>query len=88
MNFADSVAGLSVSGGGDGTSIQDDDVGALRGCRSAAAVEELAFDGGTIGLGGAAAELFDVEGGHCMVRIAKTGIGGEGTEAGRLGQFC
>jgi hypothetical protein len=25
----------------------------------------LALDGGAVGLGGAAAELFDVEGGHC-----------------------
>ena len=30
----------------------------------AAAIEELAFQGGAIGLRGAAAELLDVEGGH------------------------
>ena len=34
-------------------------------CRGgAAAVEELAFQGGAVGLRGAAAELLDVEGGH------------------------
>src|SRR5258707_6046510 len=76
VNFADSVAGLSVSGGGDGTGIENDDVGALRGYRGAATIEELALGGRPVGSGWAAAKLFDMERGHCRNRIAKTGIGG------------
>ena len=72
VNFADSVAGLGVSGGSYGAGIEDYHVGGV--CRigeGAATIEELTFDGGTVGLGGAAAELFDVEGGHRFIRIAK-----------------
>ena len=86
VNFADSVAGLGVSGGRDGAGVEDDDVSALRGCRGAATIEELAFDGGAVGLGGSAAELFDVEGGHCRNRIAKTGIGREGSRKEKITQ--
>jgi len=65
VDFADGVAGLRVGGGGDGAGVDDDEFGVLRGGRgSTAAVEELALDGGAVGVGGAAAELFDVEGGH------------------------
>ena len=66
MKFADGVAGLGVGSCGDGTSIKDHDVGG--GCRvgqGAATIQELALDGGTVGLGGPTAELLNVEGGHC-----------------------
>ena len=78
VNFADSVASLGIGGGSDGAGVQDDDVGVLPGCRGAATIEELAFDRSAIGLSGAAAKLFDVEGGHYRDRIAKTGIRREG----------
>jgi len=65
MELADGVAGLGVGGGGYGASVQDYHVGGAWGvCEGAATIEELAFDGGTVGLGGAAAELFDVKSGH------------------------
>jgi len=74
VEFADGVAGLAVSGGGYGARIENDYVGGVWGiCNCAAAVEELAFYGGAVGLGGAAAELFYVEGGHRFIRIAKSG---------------
>ena len=65
VELANGVAGLGVGGGGDRTSIDHDDVG-VRGFarRSKAAFEELALEGGAISLSGAAAELFDVKGGH------------------------
>ena len=73
MNFADGIASLGVCSCGDGAGVQDDHVGGIwRTCDSAATVEELAFNGGAVGLSGTAAELFDVEGGHCFIRIAKT----------------
>jgi hypothetical protein len=65
VELADGIASLGVGGGGYGASVQDYHVGgAWRVCESAATIEELAFDGGAVGLGGAAAELFDVESGH------------------------
>jgi len=65
MKFADGVAGLGIGGCGDSAGVDDDNVSGLRGAgKEAATVEELAFDGGAVGLGGAAAELLDVEGGH------------------------
>jgi hypothetical protein len=65
VQLADGVASLGVGCGGYGASVQDYYVGgAWRICESAAAIEELAFDGGAVSLGGAAAELFDVESGH------------------------
>ncbi len=65
VEFADRVAGLGIGGGGYSAGVEDDDGGGGRiGGRGAAAVEELAFESGAIGLGGAAAELLDVEGGH------------------------
>ena len=43
----------------------DNDICGLEICRGgAAAIEELAFEGGAVGLRGAAAELFDIEGRH------------------------
>ena len=39
-----------------------------------AAIEELALDGGAVGLGGAAAELFDVKGGHRGNSLPVTGL--------------
>jgi hypothetical protein len=31
-------------------------------------IKELAFEGGAVGLGGAAAELLDIEGGHSRLK--------------------
>jgi len=65
VNFANGIAGLCIGGGSDGASVDDDELGVLRRSRrGAAAIKELAFDGGAVGLGGATAELFDVEGRH------------------------
>ncbi len=69
VNLADGVASLSVGGGGDGAGIENDDVGRRAiGRDGAALVAQLALDGGAIGLCGAAAELFDVKGGHVVRR--------------------
>ncbi len=65
VNLADGVASLSVGGRGDGTGVYDDEISYCRfGGGAATPFEQLAFEGGTIGLGGAAAELLDVEGRH------------------------
>ena len=65
VDFADGVAGLGIGGRGDGAGVDDDVVGRVgRLDGRAAAIEELAFDGGAVGLGGAAAELLEVEGRH------------------------
>lgn len=65
VDFADSVAGLRVGRGCNGAGVDYHEFGVVRrGGGDAAAIEELAFDRGAVGLGGAAAELFDVEGGH------------------------
>jgi len=62
---ANGVAGLCVGGSGDCTGVEDNDVGSSgRGGGGATAVKQLALDGGTIGLRGAAAELFDEESRH------------------------
>jgi len=67
VDFADGVAGLSVGGGGDGASIENNDVRRRAIERDGAAlVPQLALDGGAVGLCGATAELFDVENGHVM----------------------
>ena len=63
--FPDGVSGLSVGCSGDGASVDDDKFRAVwRRNRGATAVEQLALDSGAVGLGGAAAELFEVKGGH------------------------
>jgi hypothetical protein len=65
VEFADGIACLGVGGSGYGAGVEDDDGGRCGiGGGGAAAVEELAFEGGAVGLCGAAAELLDVEGGH------------------------
>src|SRR5258708_38335269 len=65
VKLANGVASLSVGGGGDGAGVDHDDVGGgRRGGGGAATVEQLAFDGGAIGFGGAASELFDGERGQ------------------------
>ena len=65
VDFANGIAGLCVGGGSDGAGVDDDELGVLRRSRGgAAAIKELAFDGGAVGLSGATAELFDVEGRH------------------------
>jgi hypothetical protein len=73
VDFADGVTGLGVGGGSDRAGIEDDDGGGYGiGGRSVAAVEELPFEGGTVSLRGAAAELLDVEGGHDLEASHKT----------------
>jgi hypothetical protein len=65
VEFSNGAAGLGVRGGGYCASVDDDYVGAGGfGRGSEASFEELAFEGGAIGLSGAAAELFDVKGVH------------------------
>jgi hypothetical protein len=72
VKFANGVAGLGIGGGGDSAGIDDDDVGGSgRGGGSAAAVEQLALDGSTISLRGAATELFDEERRHLRARRKK-----------------
>src|SRR5208282_10100 len=72
VEFADGVAGLGIGGGGYGAGVEDDDGGGGGiGGGGAAAIEELTFEGGAIGLRGAAAELLDVEGGHDLRNDAK-----------------
>jgi hypothetical protein len=65
VDFADGVAGLGVGGGRYCAGVQDY-YGGGGGIWSGgeAAIEELALEGGAVGLGGAAAELLDVEGSH------------------------
>lgn len=64
LNPADGGAGILIGGMCDGAGVQDDEVG-LGGWRvGEAAAFELAFEGGAIGLSGAASKVFDVEGGH------------------------
>jgi len=60
----DGSAGVLIRGTRDRTSIQYDQVGAVRWSAGEAAGFELALEGGAVGLRGAAAEVFDVEGGH------------------------
>ena len=65
MDFADGVTGLRIGSGGDRAGIEHDDVRDVRlRCGNATLIAQLAFDGRAVGLRGAAAELFDVEGGH------------------------
>src|SRR6266702_4981604 len=71
MKLSNGIASLGIGGGRDRTSVDYHDV---RGCSfgggGATAVKQLAFEDGTIGLRGAAAKLFDVEGRH--LKPAKT----------------
>jgi len=65
VKLANGVASLCVGGGSNGAGVEDNDVGSSgRGGGRATAVKQLALDGGTIGLRGAAAELFDEESRH------------------------
>ena len=65
VDFADGVASLSVSGGGDGAGVQNDDVGCGRiGSENAALFAELPLNGRAVGLSGAASELLDKKGAH------------------------
>jgi hypothetical protein len=69
VDFADGLAGLGIGGGGYRARVQDNDICGWEIYRGgAAAIEELAFQGGAVGLRGAAAELLDVEGGHRAYR--------------------
>ena len=71
VDLADGVAGLRVGCGSDGASIENDHVGRRAiGRGGAALVAQLALDGGAIGLRGATAKLFDIEGAH-VVRLKR-----------------
>jgi len=76
VEFADRVTGLSIGGCSDGAGVYHNDVGGDGGGRDGTtAIEELTLDGGSVGLGGAAAELFDVKGGHRRNSLPFTGCG-------------
>src|SRR5258708_6152932 len=65
VNFANGVAGLRISRGGDCAGVENYDVGQRRiGRERAALFAQLAFDGRAIRLGGATAELLDKKGAH------------------------
>jgi len=61
---ADGGAGILIGGSGDGASVEQDEVGVGGGGAGQAASFELAFEGGAVGLSGAASEICDVKGGH------------------------
>jgi hypothetical protein len=65
MNAADGGAGVLVSGGRYGAGVENDEAG-CRGLVGAfqAPFEQLAFNGGTVGLGGPAAEISHIESRH------------------------
>src|SRR5713226_9133056 len=70
VKLSNGVAGLGVGRGSDGAGVDDDDVcGSGGGGSGAAAVEQLALEGGTIGLSGAATELFDEKARHLNPRL-------------------
>ena len=68
VEFADGVASLGIRRGSDGAGVENDDIGlGGAGGKREAAFEKLALDSGAVGLGGAAAKLFDKEGVHRRV---------------------
>jgi len=70
VNLANGVAGLRISGGGDRAGVHYDDIGGCGvGCGDAAAITELPFEGGGVGLRRAAAELCNVKGRHVVVKM-------------------
>jgi hypothetical protein len=65
VDFADRVASLSIGGRGDGASVYDNEIGGVRiASRGVAAGEQLAFEGGAVGVGGPATELLNVKSRH------------------------
>jgi hypothetical protein len=64
LDAADGGAGILIGGVCDSAGIQDYEVGFVGCCAGEAAGFELAFEGGAVGLGGAASEILDVVGGH------------------------
>jgi len=64
LEAADGGAGVLVGGVSDGAGVEDDEVGVVFLGAGEAAGFELALERCAIGLGGAASEVFDVEGGH------------------------
>jgi len=74
---AEGGAGVLFGGSGDGAGVQNND---FRGSRAVGAVEaavaELLLYSGSVGLGGAAAEIFDVKAGHrTILAYARQGWG-------------
>ncbi len=65
MNFTDGIASLSVGSSSNCASVDYNKFGGIWiGGQGASLFAELALDGSAVGLRGATAELFDVEGGH------------------------
>lgn len=83
-NAADGGPGILFGGGGDGAGVQHHElsstapVGAIE-----TAVAELLLNGGTVGLGGPAAEIFDVKAGHGTILAYARLRMGEGIRAAR-----
>jgi hypothetical protein len=67
VDLADGIARLRIGGGSNSTGVDDHDFGLLRaGRNTAAAFEQLALDGSSVCLRGAATELLDVEASHAQ----------------------
>ena len=67
MHAADGLADFVVGGCGYSTRVEDDEAGLVSGCGGRETFGgEAGFDGGSVGLGGAAAEVFYEEAVHCI----------------------
>ncbi len=65
MDAPDGGTGILIGRRGYGTGVQDDDFGgSRRGGSRQTALGQLAFDGRTVGLGGATTEVFNIETAH------------------------
>jgi hypothetical protein len=81
VDFADGVAGLGIGGSRNRTGVYDYEI--RRGCfrdGAATTLEQLVLKGGAVCLGGAAAELLNVEGFHREQSTAEERIYTESTE--------
>src|ERR1700691_2378814 len=86
---ADGSSGILIGGSGDGASVEQDEVGVRGGSAGQAASLELAFQGGAVGLGGAASEIYDVKGSHAiMVAQAAELCGHTSIPARRCQRVC
>lgn len=74
---ADGGAGVLIGGAGDGASIQYDDFGIGGFGAMMTARFELAFEGGAVGLRGAASEVLDVKRGHEIIVASPAGSVGD-----------
>jgi hypothetical protein len=83
LDAADGGAGVPIGGIGDGAGVQNDEVGLGGGGAGEGAGFELTIEGGAVGLGGAASEVFDVVGEHGAM-VAQAGQRTRRILAGRL----